>query len=1044
MRVKTMMRTLFAFLLLALLAACGGGASGGGGGESGGGGDEGGEAAGTVTVVGQVTGSGGLSQVTVSAGGRGTFTDNDGYYQLTEVPVPVDGRLVITYKKTGYATYQRSLDVSAGNTYTANAKLLRYQSSEPLNGDSGGTVTNPDGSQVEFPPGAFSGDVTVNMAVGDPSTDAGRAVFPGDFMARDTGDSAPTTPLDSVVFTEITLVDGDGNEITQLNEPATVRLRLPASLQDQYSADDTIPWWSYDEDSATWVREDADPSTPEIDDAIVKEDSEGLYVEARVTHFTWWNADHPIDEHACLCVTVTDGDGNPLAGAQVIAEGVTYNGRSTPRATDAQGYACVTVKRSTDAANPERVKLYVEQGGVRFTYDVTDPAEGDPVTDEIFTPTQQGSTIGNNDTSQCSPLQGPIEVVFDGEISGTVTRDGTPWAGFTFFTDYGRAVTTDEAGNYSVPSPSGTSVTLFYPGWFQESVNVPKGGSVVKDIELPNRAPTVRIERNPLGRIGNGATLELTAVVVDPDGDPLTYAWDADAGALTPNGVAAQWQAPDTGTGIATLTFVASDPFGGETTATLEVRYGDLSANTLRLLILDNPFDRRPLVDAPVIVYGDASSQEDSTGEDGWIEFNDVPNPVSFTVGWEMPSDDGLGQGLGPRLQTQSMGVGLRTYVDIPPGEYVIYAEGIPGFLFDGSMAAFTCDTPLYMNVQVNVPAGQGITGVNLLPFDEDYPAAGGLQQIEICPFDLQNDGKVSFLAVAGDSSGKVVAYGFQRDVTPVPGGTVVIDLERQPQPFTWTESSGALPEEIGVMARYKGVYYYGALPDSDPSTTEEGENALPTAFPFETYWFEAGSIEQLFMSSFMGVGELEFLGFVEMPSDEMDIQSRRYTTVPDNVPFTLPDFALDGNYDPNTHQLSVRDTSVGGEADAVSTRLLGLASFSDGSSLTVDWGFLVAGDVAMLDLDQFPPPSTLVDPQSWNDFLDALGQPFDFTASDLAYGFSMTFAWESDAFDGLASYWQYVSQGWGDYPPGAEYFDIGLKLTPLGEMPFLDGGLPF
>ncbi len=1031
MRVKTAIRATFVLLLLSLLAACGGGASGGGGG-GGGSGEQ--VATGVVTVAGQVTGSGGLPEVVVTAGGKTATTDDNGYFQLTEVPVPADGRLVISYEKDGYATYQRSLDVSGGNTYVANAKLLQYQASGQVDGAAGGSLDDGNGNEVNFPAGAFSGTATVNMAVGDPTTEEGRAVFPGDYMATDIDDDGPNTPLESVVFTEVTLIDADGNEITQLDAPATVRLKLPADLQDDYNDGDTIPWWSYDEENATWVREDADPSTPDvIDDATVVDEGGVKYVVAQVTHFTWWNADKPIDEHACLCLTVTDGDGNPLVGVQVVAEGVTYNGRSTPRATDAQGYVCLTVKRSTDPNAPERVKIFVEQGGVKFYYDVKDPAVGDPDKDEIYTPTQQGSTI--DDSGQCVGLDGGIVVDFDGTISGTVSRGGEPWAGFTFFTDFGRAVTTDDNGNYSVESPSGTTVTLFYPGWFEEEVSVPLGGNATHDIDLPNRDPVIdRIERNPATRVANGVTVNLTAFAMDPDGDPLTYDWNVNAGTLTANGINAQWQAPASGSGVATVAFVASDPFGGQASKTVEVSYGTLAAGTLRLRILDNPIDRTPLVNAPVVVYGD-TPMEDSTDGDGWVEFTGVSNPVSFTAGWD--AAQGFGDGIQPRFDSFSA-VALQTFIDIPPGEYVIYADGTPGFLFDGEMSDFSCDAPILMNVRVDVPVGQDITSVSLLPFDEDYPAAGGLEQIEICPYHLQNDGKVSFLAVGADSAGRLVAYGFQRDVTPVPGGTVTVDLEREPKPFTWTEAGGPAPQMIGVVARYKGVYYYGGLPDSDPNTPNVGENALPDAFPFDTYWFESGNLDQVFMSSYVG---MEGLDLIEDPIDEVDIQSRRYVSAPDSVGFDLPDFGLDGSYDPDTQTLHIRDTSTG-DADAVSLRLIAQAFLQDSGNLMVDWGFFVPGSRGTLDLNFLTPPSGLVDSQQWEDFLSVLGRSFDPDVTDMAFGFVLSLGWESDAFDGLADYWQYVAQGQADYPPDADYFDIGLKGTPIGETVFDD--LPF
>ena len=87
-----------------------------------------------------------------------------------------------------------------------------------------------------------------------------------------------------------------------------------------------------------------------------------------MTHFSWWNVDQPMNEHACLCVSVQDKNNAPMAGSQLVAEGVSYNGMSRPVRTDTNGQACVTVKRSTTTVT-ERVKLYVESGGVKFHYE---------------------------------------------------------------------------------------------------------------------------------------------------------------------------------------------------------------------------------------------------------------------------------------------------------------------------------------------------------------------------------------------------------------------------------------------------------------------------------------------------------------------------------------------------------------------------------------------------------------------------------------------------------------------------------------------------
>ena len=202
-----------------------------------------------AAINGSVIGSGGIADVEVSAGGQSATTDLNGFYELTEVPVPGDGLLVLTYEKEGYATFQRTVPVAANKTYSVTASLLAYHYSEQMDATVVQDLTvadpaNPGGAplaELSFPAGTLgSGDVTVNVAVGDPTTDEGRPTFPGDYMAASTQGGDADTPLESVVFTEITIHDANGNEITEVTEPVTITLRLPDALQTAYSAGDTI------------------------------------------------------------------------------------------------------------------------------------------------------------------------------------------------------------------------------------------------------------------------------------------------------------------------------------------------------------------------------------------------------------------------------------------------------------------------------------------------------------------------------------------------------------------------------------------------------------------------------------------------------------------------------------------------------------------------------------------------------------------------------------------------------------------------------------
>ncbi|TLM98658.1 hypothetical protein FDZ71_16820, partial [bacterium] len=284
-----------------------------------------------------------------------TTTDATGFFSFTAVTIPTDGKVLVSVEKDGYASYQELVTLGGGANASVDAALAEAAvtsaagvESNPVtiavNGTSSANakmdLSIPAGSILDASGNPVTGDVKVEVAVADPSIDADRSVFPGSFAAATPGqdlNEAPET-LESVAFAEITIRDAvTGEEYTTLDEtaPATVKFKLPQDIQDgttlnpdtgvAYVAGDTIPWWSYNEDLGVWEQEDADPATPAVlDDATVVSGADGLYVEAKVVHFTWWNGDYPLTR-AYLNIHIVNDAGQPVPGVQVRAEGVSYN-----------------------------------------------------------------------------------------------------------------------------------------------------------------------------------------------------------------------------------------------------------------------------------------------------------------------------------------------------------------------------------------------------------------------------------------------------------------------------------------------------------------------------------------------------------------------------------------------------------------------------------------------------------------------------------------------------------------------------------------------
>jgi hypothetical protein len=471
-----------------------------------------------------------------------TVTDENGFYSFADVAIPETGKLLISFDKSGYASYQELLTLTADELITveatmATAYVAPTQSASgeiTVTADSASTGVDNAGMNLTVPAGSLldsngdpvTGDVKVEVAVADPASEADRAIFPGSFAAADAGQDLnnPATTLESVAFAEITIRDASsGEEYTQISEsaPATVEFLLPAGIQDgtilnpdtglQYADGDKIPWWSYNEDMGVWEREDANPADAITDpndpayDADVVARPDGLYVQAKVVHFTWWNGDWPLDR-GYINVHVNDDSGNPLPNVLVKINGVTYNSNARSGVTNASGNVNGLVVKGSTSAITEQCQVVLVFNGVEFPQTAID------------TPLKEGTTSVT------------YVIGLPGTIQGTVTdADGNPLAGVLVYTDLMGGFKTNASGQYSLKVP------------YDRAVNVHVNGATVED-----KSGTAT-EANPV------VTLDFTFPAIDLDsvltklqgdettpGDPLGAYRDlkqlADNGQLDNNG----------------------------------------------------------------------------------------------------------------------------------------------------------------------------------------------------------------------------------------------------------------------------------------------------------------------------------------------------------------------------------------------------------------------------------------------------------------------------------------------------------------------------
>ncbi|MDY0163188.1 carboxypeptidase-like regulatory domain-containing protein [Desulfobotulus sp.] len=835
----------------------------------------------SVTVSGQVFGSGGLEGVRVSAGGKDATTDANGMYTLSGIPVPEKGRLVLTYAKQGYATYQRSLPVEAGKTYAASAKMTAFTLSE-LNQDTSQKIEIQDSEkkvQLNLPAGSIPGAnaVNISIAVGDPTTPEGAQAFPGDYMAATGTSGDPNTPLESIAFTEITLVDpASGKPITTLSAPATVKLKLPDIYQQGGERAGTyvaghpdkgsIEWWSYDETKGTWLREDADPSTPEMDNAKIIEEGGILYAEAQITHFSWWNADRPINEHACVCVLVLDEDGNPRRGIEVTAEGLTYSGTSQPTVTDATGKACVTVERTQNSTNPVKVKVLAKAGALAFPYNE----------DGVTVWETQGSTLDNSGT--CMILPDPIVLAFDGVISGTILYEGNlqPAQNIAVHTSFGPSAQTDASGRYTIKVPLNAEIYVFVAGLASKKVHLNAGNrQAVVDFELPNRAPVISsLTRSPEGLINPGSPVNLTANASDPDGDSISYTWSTTAGTLsnTSGGNvpshSVTWTAPG-GVGTATITVTVTDAKGKSDQKTLVISWGGSTSTHFKVTIKETPTSDQAVQGVWVVLHGtDGRSVAQSlrTNTNGVADFGNVGrSQVNITIAHEKQRQD---------YGAVTLEREMNTFVSIPAGDWVYYleTEDVEPHTFYCQEGGQTVVVPVDYGTEE--PAlGETLRFIPYMDITGWTPQRPSSHNIRICPGTLQADGKFSLLAQLGQYQSETGnfawnRYGFILDQDPA-GAITLLMVTRNPVNMGW-QSNLAL-NQILFSGWRKGTHFQ--LGGSHhPTAMTSGSFAYPQDIDMQGYALSGATYGQS-------------NGFNHSRSIR-----KRYTSAPTEVTLAFPD----------------------------------------------------------------------------------------------------------------------------------------------------------
>lgn len=281
-----------------------------------------------------------LSGVTVRIGTKSTTTDADGYYVLSGIAV--GSNVMVNFAKAEFASTQKVAEVQNGRTTHCSCTMFNVSittfdaSSSIILWDSGGQIEIP-ANAFKTPTGAvFSGQVLAELKFFDPTLPGGLQAFPGNFSGIQTDNTE--VMFESYGFLTASFYDLDNPEVElQLISGKTATIMAPIPLSLILNAPAEIPMWYYDTSTGKWMEQGEATRI-------------GNSYQGSVSHFSYWNFDHPVEisDQATITgkVVMENEASTPVAGAQVIATGINYSGY-TRAFSDSNGDYSLTVKANS-------------------------------------------------------------------------------------------------------------------------------------------------------------------------------------------------------------------------------------------------------------------------------------------------------------------------------------------------------------------------------------------------------------------------------------------------------------------------------------------------------------------------------------------------------------------------------------------------------------------------------------------------------------------------------------------------------------------------
>jgi hypothetical protein len=280
-----------------------------------------------------------IANATVTIGALSTTTAADGSFSIAKVPAA--DRVLIKLQAPGFVDGFTAVAVAADQTARASARLVRAAASMSIDPTVASNVTATGSnarvalsanSLVNAATGAaVSGTVTASVTPIDPAADP--QSMPGDYT---TSNTATAERIESFGAIKVSLKDATGAKLN-LKTGSTATIRIPLASRSA-TPPASIPLFYLDETTGRWAQEGS---------ANLAGTAPNQYYEGSVTHFSYWNADKPIDTiyvNGC----VKDAVGLPASRAAISSIGVDYSG-SAYADSSADGSFKVAIRKASKA-----------------------------------------------------------------------------------------------------------------------------------------------------------------------------------------------------------------------------------------------------------------------------------------------------------------------------------------------------------------------------------------------------------------------------------------------------------------------------------------------------------------------------------------------------------------------------------------------------------------------------------------------------------------------------------------------------------------------